>query len=90
MINLKDFTVPSDILASIAPVAGSPLIGFGDVPADSVSLIDLFGINDATIPYDHAHAKGESSSSFQTIFQILLISVGSIFYSQAKALYLIK
>jgi len=48
----------SDILASIAPVAGSPLIGFGEVPVNAVSLIDLHGVNDDTIPYDHAHAEG--------------------------------
>ena len=45
-------------------MAGSPLIGFGEVPVNAVSLIDLHGVNDDTIPYDHAHAEGESSSSY--------------------------
>ena len=43
----------SDIVASIAPNAASPLIGFGDVPKDMpISLIDFQGILDNVIPYD--------------------------------------
>ena len=56
----------SDVFASIAPVAGAPLIGFGDLPGTPMSLIDIHGINDDTIPFDMAHAegnKGEPSNS---------------------------
>jgi poly(3-hydroxybutyrate) depolymerase len=43
----------SDVVASIAPVAGSPLIGFGDVPTGQpISLIDFHGLLDSVIPYD--------------------------------------
>jgi len=48
----------SDIIASIAPVAASPLIGFGDVPNHPINVIDIHGLNDNVIPYDHAHAEG--------------------------------
>jgi len=48
----------SDIFASIAPVAGSPMIGFGDLPAVPISLIDFHGYNDDTIPYDLDHSEG--------------------------------
>jgi len=48
----------SDVFASIAPVAGAPLIGFGDLPSTPMSLIDIHGINDDTIPFDMAHAEG--------------------------------
>ena len=48
------------MFASLAPVAGAPLIGFGDVPSTPVSLIDIHGINDDTIPYDLAHAEGKN------------------------------
>ena len=47
------------MIASIAPVVGSPMLGFGDVPSEPVSLIDLFGINDEIIPYDFAHSHGK-------------------------------
>jgi len=49
----------SDIFASIAPVAGAPLIGFGDLPQNTLSLIDIHGVNDDTIPYDLDHAEGQ-------------------------------
>ena len=43
----------NDILASIAPNAGCPILGFGDVPLDPpVSLIDFHGLEDGLAPYD--------------------------------------
>ena len=42
--------------------AGSPLIGFGDVPLDPpLSVIDFHGLNDGVIPYDlnHGNNNGE-------------------------------
>ena len=43
----------SDIVASIAPNAASPFIGFGDVPKDMpISVIDFHGLLDSVIPYD--------------------------------------
>ena len=41
--------------------AGSPLIGFGDVPLDPpVSVIDFHGLQDGVIPYDSALGDGET------------------------------
>jgi len=48
----------SDVIASIAPVAAASLIGFGEVPKHPINVIDIHGINDDVIPYDHAHAEG--------------------------------
>ena len=48
-----------NMISSIAPVGGSPLMGYGDVPDVPMSLIDIFGINDQIIPYDQAHSYGE-------------------------------
>ena len=49
----------SDIFASIAPLAAAPLVGFGDLPTTPMSLIDIHGINDDTIPIDMEHAEGD-------------------------------
>ena len=49
----------TDRFASIAPVAGAPLIGFGEVPSAAISVIDFHGLLDDTIPYDLAHAEQE-------------------------------
>ena len=43
----------NDLVASIGPMAGSPVMGFGDVPLDPpVSVIDYHGLLDTRIPYD--------------------------------------
>ena len=43
----------NDLVASIAPNAADPMIGFGDVPLDPpVSLIDFHGMMDSAMPYD--------------------------------------
>ena len=43
----------NDIIASIAPNAASPMIGFGDVPlSPPISVIDFHGVLDTVIPYD--------------------------------------
>ena len=34
------------------------MIGFGDLPAVPISLIDFHGYNDDTIPYDLDHSEG--------------------------------
>ena len=57
----------SDVVASMAPNIGSPLIGFGDVPLNpTISLIDFHGLNDDTIPYDinsrHSRGNGPNGS----------------------------
>ena len=42
----------NDVVASIGPMAGSPPLGFGDVPLDPpVSVIDYHGLLDTRIPY---------------------------------------
>ena len=61
VLNLVNF---SDIFASVAPVAGAPLIGFGDLHPTPMSLIDIHGINDDTIPFDMAHAEGYYNKHF--------------------------
>ena len=43
----------------MGPVAGGPMLGFGDLPSIPTSLIDFHGINDDTIPYDLEHSEGE-------------------------------
>ena len=48
------FNPRSSRLASIAPVAASPLLGFSQLPAPGLSLIDLHGLTDYTIPYSLA------------------------------------
>ena len=42
----------SDIIASIAPISGSPFLGFDHIPHSPVSVIDFHGTDDETIPYD--------------------------------------
>jgi len=49
----------TDQLASIGPVSGSPLIGFGQPPSKPISVIDFHGLEDRVIPYDITSAKGE-------------------------------
>lgn len=49
----------ADIFASIAPVAASPLNGYGEVPSQPVSLFDIHGVNDDVIPIDLDHAERE-------------------------------
>jgi len=49
----------TDRFATIGPVAGAPLVGFGDVPSQPISVIDFHGLNDDTIPYDLQHSEGE-------------------------------
>ena len=49
----------TDIFATIAPVAASPLNGYGVIPSEIVSLFDIHGINDDVIPIDLDHAYQE-------------------------------
>ena len=42
----------SDIIASIAPISGSPFLGFDNLPHSPISVIDFHGTDDDTIPYD--------------------------------------
>lgn len=49
----------TDKFATIGPVAGAPLIGYGEVPSGPISVIDFHGINDDTIPIDVGHSMGE-------------------------------
>ena len=54
----ENYIFHRNMISSIAPVVGSPLLGYGDVPDVPMSLIDIFGINDQIIPYDLAHSYG--------------------------------
>ena len=42
----------SDKIASIAPISGSPFLGFDNLPDSPISVIDFHGTDDDTIPYD--------------------------------------
>ena len=42
----------SEIIATIAPVAASPFLGFDNIPKTAISVIDFHGTDDDTIPYD--------------------------------------
>ena len=42
----------SDTIASIAPISGSPFLGFDNLPDSPISVIDFHGTDDDTIPYD--------------------------------------
>ena len=42
----------SDTIASIAPISGSPFLGFDNLPHSPISVIDFHGTDDDTIPYD--------------------------------------
>ena len=37
------------------------MIGFGDLPKSPLSLIDIHGVNDDTIPYDLDHSNGQGN-----------------------------
>ena len=50
--NLISAAEMSDIIASIAPISGSPFLGFDHIPHSPVSVIDFHGTDDDTIPYD--------------------------------------
>ena len=41
-----------DIIASVAPVSGSPLLEFNNMPDNPISVIDFHGTDDPIIPYD--------------------------------------
>jgi poly(3-hydroxybutyrate) depolymerase len=49
----------SGIFATIGPVAGTPLIGFGELPATPVSLIDFHGTADKIVPFSLQTALGK-------------------------------
>ena len=42
----------TDLLASVAPVSGSPLLGFDNIPNEPISVIDFHGTDDSVIPYN--------------------------------------
>ena len=44
----------SDKVASIAPVAGLPLVGFNIKPAYPISLLDIHGTRDHYVPANHS------------------------------------
>ena len=55
MITFVNLTIAQKLdglIASIAPVASDPLIGFDEVPDFPVSVIDFQGLLDFIIPYD--------------------------------------
>lgn len=75
----------NDIIASIAPESGSPLLGFGDVPTDPpVSLIDFHGTEDQFMQYDvdapTANGEGPESTVISAFY----------FYIEQKPLTLAK
>ena len=52
ILNFISAAEMSDIIASIAPISGSPFLGFDHIPHSPVSVIDFHGTDDDTIPYD--------------------------------------
>ena len=45
--------------ATFNPVAASPLLGFGTPPSQiNFSILDMFGLNDDTIPYSQETSFG--------------------------------
>ena len=59
----------SDIFASIAPVAASPLLGYGDLPGSPLSIIDLHGTRDTVVPNTLTQALGSYKDvTFSHIF----------------------
>lgn len=59
MFNYFSISRLSGVFASLAPVSGTPMLGFGDLPSVPTSLIDFHGLNDGTVPYDLEHSQGE-------------------------------
>ena len=58
----------NSMIASIAPVCGTPFLGFDLIPETPMSLIDFHGIADDTIPFDlNRYARLRSESILQTI-----------------------
>ena len=68
----------NDILASIAPNAGCPLLGFGDVPLDPpISLIDFHGLEDGLAPYDVDSPGSMGPGPYNSV-----ITSGQFYYEQ--------
>ena len=72
----------SGIFASIAPVSGTPKLGFGTLPSIPVSLIDFHGIDDFTQPYDLEHSQGMPHFIF-----IFFVHLGVMFYFRTCFLF---
>ena len=68
-------------LATINPVAASSLIGYGDPPATKlpISIIDIHGLNDNTIPYNFDASNGNGPHHS-------LISYDGFYYDDKKKL----
>jgi len=57
-LNLGLFQLLIFYFASIAPVAASPLLGYGDLPGSPLSIIDLHGTRDTVVPNTLTQALG--------------------------------
>ncbi len=71
-------------VASIAPVAGSPLLGFGEVPTSPVSLIDFHGLEDTFAQYDLSSPGGHGEGPESTVI------TGFYLYYEQKPLTVAK
>ena len=68
----------NDILASIAPNAGCPLLGFGDVPlVPPISIIDFHGLEDGLVPYDVDSPGSLGPGPYNSV-----ITTGQFYYEQ--------
>ena len=68
----------NDIVASIAPNAADPMIGFGDVPLyPPVSLIDFHGNQDTAMPYDINSFASRGEGPYNSV-----ISLDYYYYEQ--------
>ena len=76
----------NDILASVAPVASSPLLGFGDVPLDPpISIMGFNGLQDGLNPYDVNSTAAEGLGPYDTV-----VSGGGLYKEQGRNSIVIK
>ena len=56
----------TDLLASVAPVSGSPLLGFDNIPNEPISVIDFHGTDDSVIPYNIQRYRCRTTKKYIT------------------------
>ena len=59
----------SDVLASIAPVSGAPLLGFNNIPNKPISVIDFHGTDDSIIPFNLNRYSANSGQKKEIIYE---------------------
>ena len=75
--------------ATFNPVAASPLIGFGSPPKNvqiNFSILDMFGLQDKTIPYSEETSEGIYYLFLLSIFGLGRLINSFFYFLKIKAL----